>query len=149
MRLLCASYWRIWPGGRLDLSPPRAAPGFHSEVKRHAGPAALIHGCQPHQWRSGLEQLADEYQPGIHHKLLTTCHGGIRPPRGALDPVNGINPSAARSMEEGWNKPRYRRVKCWLEGDLRECWAATEFRLTTNHGSIRQRSRPTTNPEFR
>src|SRR5713226_4981760 len=59
----------------LDFSAPRlyvldGAKSLHSAVKRHAGEAALIQRCQAHKRRNVLEQLPEEYQPGMDRKLL-------------------------------------------------------------------------------
>jgi transposase-like protein len=58
----------------LDFTTPRlyvldGAKALHSAVKRHAGEAALIQRCQAHKRRNVLEQLPEEYQPGLERKL--------------------------------------------------------------------------------
>jgi putative transposase len=95
----------------LDFTMPRlyvldGAKALHSAVKRHAGEAALIQRCQAHKRRNVLEQLPDEYQPAIDRKLLA-AYGMVEyaDARRALDQLHReldrINPSAARSLEEG------------------------------------------------
>ena len=95
----------------LDFSAPRlyvldGAKALHSAVKRHAGEAALIQRCQAHKRRNVLEQLPEQYQPGIERKLLAAY--GMREyaaAQRALEQLQGeldrINPSAARSLAEG------------------------------------------------
>jgi putative transposase len=95
----------------LDFSTPRlyvldGAKALYAAVKRHAGEAALVQRCQVHKRRNVLEKLPDEYQPGIERKLLAAYamvdHADARR---ALDQIHleleRINPSAARSLEEG------------------------------------------------
>ena len=95
----------------LDFSTPRlyvldGAKALHSAVKRHAGEAALMQRCQAHKRRNVLEQLPDEYQPGIERKLAA-AYGMVEyaDARRALEQLHKeldrINPSAARSLEEG------------------------------------------------
>jgi putative transposase len=82
------------------------AKALSAAVKRHAGEAALIQRCQVHKRRNVLEQLPEEYQPGIERKLLAAYamveHADAKR---ALDQIHRelerINPSAARSLEEG------------------------------------------------
>ena len=62
--------------------------------------------CQAHKRRNVLEQLPDEYQPGIERKLAA-AYGMVEyaDARRALEQLHKeldrINPSAARSLEEG------------------------------------------------
>jgi putative transposase len=95
----------------LDFSTPRlyvldGAKALHSAVKRHAGEAALIQRCQAHKRRNVLEQLPEQYQPGIERKLLVAyALTEYADARRALEQLqrelDRINPSAARSLEEG------------------------------------------------
>jgi len=95
----------------LDFSAPRlyvldGAKALHSAVKRHAGAAALIQRCQIHKRRNVLDQLPEQYQPGIDRKLLAAyAMAEYADARRALDQLHQeldrINPSAARSLEEG------------------------------------------------
>lgn len=95
----------------LDFSTPRlyvldGAKALHAAVKRHAGEAALIQRCQVHKRRNVLEQLPDEYQPGIERQLRAAyALVEYADARRALDQIHReldrINPSAARSLEEG------------------------------------------------
>ena len=95
----------------LDFSTPRlyvldGAKALHSAVKRHAGESAVIQRCQAHKRRNVLGQLPDEYQPGIDRKLLAAyATAEYADARRALDQLHReldrINPSPARSLEEG------------------------------------------------
>jgi putative transposase len=95
----------------LDFATPRlyvldGAKALSSAVRRHAGEAALIQRCQIHKRRNVLDQLPDECQSGIERKLLAAyAMLGEADARRALDQVHRelerINPSAARSLDEG------------------------------------------------
>jgi transposase-like protein len=95
----------------LDFVTPRlyvldGAKALSAAVKRHAGEAALIQRCQVHKRRNVLEQLPEEYQPSIERKLIAAyAMTGEAEARRALEQIHGelerINPSAARSLEEG------------------------------------------------
>lgn len=95
----------------LDFSPPRlyvldGAKALSSAVKRHAGEAGVIQRCQVHKRRNVLDQLPEEYQPGIERKLIAAyAMTEEADARRALDQIHReldrINPSAARSLEEG------------------------------------------------
>ena len=95
----------------LDFATPRlyvldGAKALSSAVRRHAGEAALIQRCQIHKRRNVLDQLPDEHQPSIERKLLAAyAMLSEADARRALDQIHRelerINPSAARSLEEG------------------------------------------------
>lgn len=95
----------------LDFSAPRlyvldGAKALSSAVKRHAGEAAVIQRCQVHKRRNVLDQLPEEYQPSIERKLIAAyAMTGEAEARRALEQIHRelerINPSAARSLEEG------------------------------------------------
>jgi len=62
--------------------------------------------CQAHKRRNVLEQLPEQYQPGIDRKLLAAYamveHADARRALEQLHKeLDRINPSAARSLEEG------------------------------------------------
>jgi transposase-like protein len=95
----------------LDFITPRlyvldGAKALSAAVKRHAGDGVLIQRCQVHKRRNVLEHLPDEYQPGIERKLLA-AYGMVEyaDAKKALEQIHReldrINPSAARSLEEG------------------------------------------------
>jgi len=95
----------------LDFSQPRlyvldGAKALHAAVKRQAGEAALMQRCQAHKRRNVLAHLPEEYQPGMDRKLLAAyAMAEHADARRALDQLHRelarINPSAARSLEEG------------------------------------------------
>ena len=95
----------------LDFETPRlyvldGAKALSAAVKRHAGETAWIQRCQVHKRRNVLDQLPEEYQPGIERKLLA-AYGLLDyvEAKKALEQIHReldrINPSAARSLEEG------------------------------------------------
>jgi transposase-like protein len=95
----------------LDFETPRlyvldGAKALSAAVKRHAGETAWIQRCQVHKRRNVLDQLPEEYQPGIERKLLA-AYGLLdyAEAKKALEQIHReldrINPSAARSLEEG------------------------------------------------
>src|SRR5260370_13139141 len=95
----------------LDFSTPRlyvldGAKALHSGVKRHAGEAALIQRCQAHKRRNVLEQLPEEYQPGMDRKLLAAYEmaehaDDLRALEHFHNELDGLNPTAARTLHEG------------------------------------------------
>ena len=95
----------------LDFSAPRlyvldGAKALSAAVKRHAGQAAVIQRCQVHKRRNVLAQLPEEYQPSFERKLIAAyAMTGEADARRALDQIHRelerINPSAARSLDEG------------------------------------------------
>lgn len=95
----------------VDFVTPRlyvldGAKALSAAVKRHAGEAAFIQRCQVHKRRNVLDQLPEEYQPSIERKLLA-AYGLLEyaEAKKALEQIHReldrINPSAARSLEEG------------------------------------------------
>jgi transposase-like protein len=98
-------------GRGLDFTTPKlyvldGAKALSAAVKRHAGHDALIQRCQVHKRRNVMDQLPDEYQPTIERKLIAAyAMTGEADARRALDQIHRelerINPSAARSLEEG------------------------------------------------
>lgn len=95
----------------LDFATPKlyvldGAKALSAAVKRHAGQDALIQRCQVHKRRNVMEQLPDEYQPSIERKLIAAYAMTAEvDARRALEQIHRelerINPSAARSLEEG------------------------------------------------
>ena len=74
--------------------------------------------CQAHKRRNVLEQLPDEYQPGIERKLAA-AYGMVEyaDARRALEQLHKeldrINPSAARSWKKAWKKlSRFTNCAC-------------------------------------
>lgn len=95
----------------LDFSQPRlyildGGKALHAAVKRHAGEAAFIQRCQVHKKRNVLDHLPEEYKADIKRKLQNAYSmKEYADAKRALDRLHrelmDINPSAARSLEEG------------------------------------------------
>jgi transposase-like protein len=98
-------------GRGLDFSIPRlyildGAKALHAAVKRHAGKAAFIQRCQVHKKRNVIDYLPQEYKASVKRKLqnaYSMVH--YDDAKRALDQLHrelmDLNPSAARSLEEG------------------------------------------------
>ena len=95
----------------LDFSQPRlyildGGKALHAAVKRHAGEAAFIQRCQVHKKRNVVDHLPEEYKADIKRKLQNAYSmKEYADAKRALDRLHrelmDINPSAARSLEEG------------------------------------------------
>jgi putative transposase len=95
----------------LDFSQPRlyildGGKALHAAVKRHAGEAAFIQRCQVHKKRNVVDHLPEEYKADIKRKLQNGYSMvEYADAKRALDRLHrelmDINPSAARSLEEG------------------------------------------------
>jgi putative transposase len=95
----------------LDFSTPRlyildGGKALHAAVKRHAGESAFIQRCQVHKKRNVIDHLPQDHKADVKRKLqnayaMTEYSDAKR----ALDRLHrelmDINPSAARSLEEG------------------------------------------------
>jgi putative transposase len=99
----------VEPG--LDFSTPGlyildGGQALHAAVRRHAGEAAFIQPCQVHKKRNGVDPLAEEHKADLKRKLPNAYamvdYTDAKP---ALERVHrellDLNPSAARSLEEG------------------------------------------------
>jgi len=95
----------------LDFSQPRlyildGGKALHAAVKRHAGEVAFIQRCQVHKKRNVVDHLPEEYKADIKRKLQN-AYSMVEyvDAKRALDRLHrelmDINPSAARSLEEG------------------------------------------------
>lgn len=95
----------------LDFSQPRlyvldGGKALSSAVKKYAGAAAPIQRCQVHKRRNVLDHLTEEQKPSVARKLNAAYamedHAAAK---GALTQLlrelMDLNPSAARSLEEG------------------------------------------------
>jgi putative transposase len=95
----------------LDFTTPRlyildGGKALHAAVRRHAGEAAFIQRCQVHKKRNVVDHLPDEYQADVRRKLQNAYsmvnYGDAKR---ALERLHrelmDLNPSAARSLEEG------------------------------------------------
>lgn len=95
----------------LDFSAPRlyvldGGKALHAAVKRHAGEAAFIQRCQVHKKRNVIDHLAEDHKADVKRKLQNAyAMAEYADARRALDRLHrelmDINPSAARSLEEG------------------------------------------------
>jgi transposase-like protein len=95
----------------LDFSTPRlyildGGKALHAAVRRHAGEAAFIQRCQVHKKRNVVDHLPEEHKADIKKKLQNAyAMADYADAKRALDHVHrelmDLNPSAARSLEEG------------------------------------------------
>jgi len=95
----------------LDFSTPRlyildGGKALAAAVRRHAGEAAFIQRCQVHKKRNVLEHLPEEHKAGVRRKLQNAyAMKDYEPAKRALTQLHrelmDLNPSAARSLEEG------------------------------------------------
>lgn len=95
----------------LDFTQPRlyvldGSKALHSAVRKHAGDAALVQRCQVHKRRNVLDHLPEEHQKPFGTKLNNAyAMFEYDDAKRALDKIHHelmhLNPSAARSLEEG------------------------------------------------
>jgi len=95
----------------LDFTVPRlyildGGKALHAAVKRHAGEAAFIQRCQVHKKRNVTDHLPKDYKADVKRKLQNAyAMAEYADAKRALDRLHrelmDINPSAARSLEEG------------------------------------------------
>jgi transposase-like protein len=95
----------------LDFSTPRlyvldGGKALQTAVRRHAGEAAFIQRCQVHKKRNVLDHLPEEHQADVGRKLLNAyAMADYEDAKRALERLHHelmhLNPSAARSLEEG------------------------------------------------
>ena len=95
----------------LDFSAPRlyildGGKALHAAVKRHAGEAAFIQRCQVHKKRNVIDHLPEDHKADVKRKLQNAyAMAEYADAKRALDRLHrelmDINPSAARSLEEG------------------------------------------------
>ena len=95
----------------LDFSTPRlyildGGKALHAAVRRHAGEAAFIQRCQVHKKRNVVDHLPDEHKADVKRKLHNAyAMTDYADAKRALDRLHrelmDLNPSAARSLEEG------------------------------------------------
>jgi putative transposase len=95
----------------LDFTEPRlyildGGKALTAAVKKHAGESAAIQRCQVHKRRNVLDHLTDEQKPAVAKKLNAAY--ALEGYDAAKEALNGLhrelmdlNPSAARSLEEG------------------------------------------------
>jgi transposase-like protein len=95
----------------LDFSTPRlyildGGKALHAAVRRHAGQAAFIQRCQVHKKRNVVDHLPEEHKAEVKRKLQNAyALVDYTDAKRALDRLHrelmDLNPSAARSLEEG------------------------------------------------
>jgi putative transposase len=95
----------------VDFQVPRlyvldGGKALHAAVRKVAGKCAVIQRCQVHKIRNVVDHLTQEYQTAIRCKIRNAyCMREHADARRALDALlrelMDLNPSAARSLEEG------------------------------------------------
>jgi putative transposase len=95
----------------LDFSAPRlyildGGKALHAAVKRHAGEAGFIQRCQVHKKRNVIDHLPQDHKNDVKRKLQNAyAMVEYADAKRALERLHrelmDINPSAARSLEEG------------------------------------------------
>jgi len=95
----------------LDFSVPRlyvldGGQALAAAVRRHAGEAALIQRCQVHKRRNVVDHLPEEHKSAVKKKLQNAyAMAEYADAKRALERLHRelmeLNPSAARSLEEG------------------------------------------------
>jgi transposase-like protein len=95
----------------VDFEVPRlyildGGKALHAAVRHAAGKAAVLQRCQVHKIRNVVDHLTEEYQSHVRQKM-NAAYGMLEycDAKGALDrllrELMDLNPSAARSLEEG------------------------------------------------
>jgi putative transposase len=95
----------------LDFSTPRlyildGGKALQAAVRQHAGEAAFIQRCQVHKKRNVVDHLPDEYKADVRRKMQNAYamvdYGDAKRALERLHrELTDLNPSAARSLEEG------------------------------------------------
>lgn len=95
----------------LDFSTPRlyvldGSKALHAAVRRHAGEAAFIQRCQVHKKRNVVDHLPEEHKTAVRRKMQNAyAMPDYIDAKKALERLHRelmhLNPSAARSLEEG------------------------------------------------
>ena len=95
----------------LDFSTPRlyvldGGKALQTAVRRHAGEAAFIQRCQVHKKRNVVDHLPEEHKADVRRKLqnayaMADYEDAKRALEGLHHELMHLNPSAARSLEEG------------------------------------------------
>jgi transposase-like protein len=98
-------------GRGLDFSVPRlyvldGGKALAAAVRRHVGEAAVIQRCQVHKRRNVIDHLPDEHKSAVKKKLQNAyAMSEYADAKRALERLHrelmDLNPSAARSLEEG------------------------------------------------
>src|SRR5450755_347663 len=98
----------------LDFGVPRlyvldGGKALAAAVRRHAGEAALIQRCQVHKRRNVIDHLPEEHKSAVRRKLQNAyAMSEYSDAKRALERLHRelmeLNPSAARSLEEGMDE---------------------------------------------
>ena len=121
-------------GRGLDFSVPRlyvldGGTALAAAVRRHAGEAAMIQRCQVHKRRNVIDHLPEEHKSAVKKKLQNAyAMSEYADAKRALDRLHRelmeLNPSAARSLEEGMEETlTVRRLR--VPAQLRRTLAST------------------------
>ena len=102
----------------LDFSTPRlyildGGKALAAAVRKHAGEAGFIQRCQVHKRRNVVDHLPDEYKADVRRKMQNAyAMTDYTEAKRALDQLHrelmDLNPSAARSLEEGYGGNAHR-----------------------------------------
>ena len=95
----------------LDFSTPRlyvldGGKALAAAVRKHAGEAAFLQRCQVHKKRNVVDHLPDEHKADVRRKMQNAyAMAEYADAKRALEQLHrelmDLNPSAARSLEEG------------------------------------------------
>jgi putative transposase len=95
----------------LDFSTPRlyvldGSKALHTAVRRHAGDSAFLQRCQVHKKRNVIDHLPEEHKADVRRKMQNAYSmADYADAKRALELLHHelmhLNPSAARSLEEG------------------------------------------------
>lgn len=95
----------------LDFSTPRlyvldGSKALHTAVRRHAGESAFLQRCQVHKKRNVVDHLPEEHKAEVRRKMQNAYSmADYADAKRALELLHHelmhLNPSAARSLEEG------------------------------------------------
>jgi putative transposase len=95
----------------LDFSTPRlyvldGSKALHTAVRRHAGESAFLQRCQVHKKRNVVDHLPEEHKADVRRKMQNAYSmADYADAKRALERLHHelmhLNPSAARSLEEG------------------------------------------------
>jgi len=98
----------------VDFEVPRlyvldGAKALHAAVRKMAGQCALIQRCQEHKIRNVVDHLTEDYQMAVRCKMRNAYrmreHADAKKGLAALlHELMHLNPSAARSLEEGMHE---------------------------------------------
>jgi putative transposase len=120
----------------VDLDVPRlyvldGGKGLHAAVRAKAGKCAVVQRCQIHKIRNVVDHLPEEFQSAIRYKMrnayaMTAETDAKTALQTLLHELMHLNPSAARSLEEGMDETlTMHRLR--LPPDLRRTLSSTNL----------------------